>query len=1226
MAFAGRRDVPEPPDFGILKRLARDQLIYLLEQLPGKKDMFIEADLMSPLDRIANVSILKQHEVDKLYKVESRPALSASDQFCFLVRPRIKTMRYIADIVNADKMSGRSRKYKIIFSPQKFYACEMVLEEEGVLGDVTCDEWSFYLLPLDEDIISMELPEFFRDYFLEGDHRWINSVARALQLLNSLYGPFGKAYGIGRCAKMSYELWRDLEEESEGDGQGRKPEIGNVFLMDRDTDYVTALCSQVVYEGLVDDTFRIKCGSVDFGPDVTSSDKSIKVLLNAQDKVFSQIRNEHFSSVFGFLSQKSRNLQAQYDRRRGMDIKQMKNFVSQELKGLKQEHRLLSLHIGACESIMKKKTKQDFQEMIKAEHSLLEGFDIRESTSFIEEHIDRQVSPIESLRLMCLLSITESGLIPKDYRSLKTQYLQSYGPEHLLTFHNLKRIGLLTEQSAGETLTAVESKVSKLVTDRAAGKITDAFNSLARKSNFRAISKKLGLIPRVDGEYDLKMPRDMAYVFSGAYVPLSCKIIEQVLERRGWLGLEEVVRLLNGNEFSVSDSGAEDSPAWESQRVVLAVFLGGCTFSEIAALRFLGKERANERVREASLNRRSERWAQSGAAAMRKSEVLAAEAVSCLNRAMAALRDIWEEIGIPEEQRLERTDVVKKHIKSLLDMMVAEEENLKERLLKSIAVCRKELDTLCKELQLDPFEAEEESTILQMEKNLRTRVEVLLKQKRDRKQELKILQEQDRDLCDILCTAPFCIDSNAVPSLEDLDRYRRHLASLTTEKEQRREEFVSSKRQIILLMEELDHTPDTSFERDVVCEDEEAFCLSMDNIAALQNLLQQLEARRSLNEAVCTELRSRITALWERLQVPVEERESSAVHAIGSRAKTRKALQLEVDRLEELKLQNMKSVIQAIRAELADYWDKCFYSQEQREGFSPYYDEDYTETLLELHDAEVGKMKSYYETHKDLFEAVQKWEENWKLFLELERKATDPSRFTNRGGNLLKEEKQRAKLQKTLSKLQEELESRVQAWEQEHEGAFLVKGQQFMEYVTEQWQLYRLEKEKEKQERHLKKSRQTETEMMYGSTPRTPIKRRVLGPHTPGKVRKLNGTSISSATPNSTVRSAFGGTIYHSPTSRLPPSGGKFGQARTPSRVAAKPPRPGHRERNKENMSQLNGTTLSGGCTPTAPAQRNHSVNSVASTYSEFARELSKASRSDNTSRVLNSTTTTAFC
>lgn len=37
-------------------------------------------------------------------------------------------------------------------------------------------------------------------------------------------------------------------------------------------------------------------------------------------------------------------------------------------------------------------------------------------------------------------------------------------------------------------------------------------------------------------------------------------------------------------------------------------------------------------------------------------------------------------------------------------MMVAEEESLKERLLKSIALCRKELDALCRELRLDPFE------------------------------------------------------------------------------------------------------------------------------------------------------------------------------------------------------------------------------------------------------------------------------------------------------------------------------------------------------------------------------------------------------------------------------------------------------------------------------------------------------------------------------------------
>uniref|UniRef100_A0A8P4GNS9 VPS33B late endosome and lysosome associated n=1 Tax=Dicentrarchus labrax TaxID=13489 RepID=A0A8P4GNS9_DICLA len=575
MAHSARRDSPELPDFSLLKRLARDQLVYLLEQLPGKKDLFIEADLMSPLDRIANVSTLKEHEVDKLYKVEYKPITSTSDQLCFLIRPRIKTVKWICDVANADKATGKFRRYKIIFTPQKFYACEAVLEEQGIFGDVTTDEWAFYLLPLDDDIISLELPEFFRDNFLAGDQRWVRTAGSALHLLHSLYGPFSKVYGIGRCSKMAYESWR--EQVAEGEQRTRQAEIGRVFLIDRDVDFVTPLCSQVVYEGLVDDIFRIKCGCVEFGPDVTS-DKSVKVMLNSQDKVFNEIRNEHFSNVFGFLSQKARNLQTAYDKRRGMDIKQMKTFVSEELKGLKQEHRLLSLHIGASESIMKKKTKQDFQELLKTEHSLLEGFEIRECISFIEEHINRQVSMIQSLRLLCLLSITENG--------------KFYGVDHLLTFANLRHLGLLVEQQPGETLTVMESKVGKLVNDKTAGKLTDAFSSLARKSNFRALSRRLNLVPKSGEEYDLRVPRDMAYIFSGAYVPLSCKLIEQVLERDGWTGLEEVTKLLNGNEFAVTGSNGADSKAKnDAQRIILVMFLGGCTFSEISALRFLGREK-----------------------------------------------------------------------------------------------------------------------------------------------------------------------------------------------------------------------------------------------------------------------------------------------------------------------------------------------------------------------------------------------------------------------------------------------------------------------------------------------------------------------------------------------------------------------------------------------------------------------------------------------------------
>lgn len=41
-------------------------------------------------------------------------------------------------------------------------------------------------------------------------------------------------------------------------------------------------------------------------------------------------------------------------------------------------------------------------------------------------------------------------------------------------------------------------------------------------------------------------------------------------------------------------------------------------------------------------------------------------------------------------------------------------------------------------------------------------------------------------------------------------------------------------------MDDLEQSPETSFETDVMCEDEEAFCLSDDNIAAIKLLLSQV--------------------------------------------------------------------------------------------------------------------------------------------------------------------------------------------------------------------------------------------------------------------------------------------------------------------------------------------------------------------------------------------------
>lgn len=148
---------------------------------------------------------------------------------------------------------------------------------------------------------------------------------------------------------------------------------------------------------------------------------------------------------------------------------------------------------------------------------------------------------------------------------------------------------------------------------------------------------------------------------------------------------------------------------------------------------------------------------------------------------------------------------------SLLDMMIQEEESMRKRLINSIQACRAEMETLYLELQLPIFEVkamkiiqrwqqghtslklligkckllfqeEKGISMLQQEKNLRTQVDVLMKEKTKRMQRLKILLEQDQDLCDILCSGPYGITADSVPSVEQLESFQQHIQNQNDEK------------------------------------------------------------------------------------------------------------------------------------------------------------------------------------------------------------------------------------------------------------------------------------------------------------------------------------------------------------------------------------------------------------------------------------------------------------
>ena len=65
-------------------------------------------------------------------------------------------------------------------------------------------------------------------------------------------------------------------------------------------------------------------------------------------------------------------------------------------------------------------------------------------------------------------------------------------------------------------------------------------------------------------------------------------------------------------------------------------------------------------------------------------------------------------------------------------------------------------------------------------------------------------------------------------------------------------------------------------------------CYFVINTACLS--LLQLEIKKSKNEAECEGLRAQIRELWDRLQIPEEEREPVAAIMTGSKAKVRNAV------------------------------------------------------------------------------------------------------------------------------------------------------------------------------------------------------------------------------------------------------------------------------------------------------------------------------------------------
>ncbi|ODN00291.1 Vacuolar protein sorting-associated protein 33A [Orchesella cincta] len=553
-----RRPMNSVVDLEIIQQVAQKDLIALFQKCQGDKAIVWDRALANPMNLIATPKVLKEHGVVRMIQLDPGMALphDIPETVLFICRPLVQLMPVVATCVRNEEKHRRRRKFHLIFIPRTSKLCEKYLEEQGVLPSLeSIDDLPIFLFPLDKDVLTLELDSVFKEFHAEMDPTGMHHIARALVSLQKRFGTPSKVFGKGAAASYVFSLMQNLKQES----GSFKPQISGVgmdymILIDRQIDPLSPLVTQLTYEGLIDEFYGISNNQVKLPEEKFGETKTI--FLSSGEELYAELRDKNFSAIGGILRSKTSKIQEKLrQKERGnMSVTEMKQLV-QHLPAIQTLKQSLSTHTSIAELIKAKTETDEFLSSLECEQELLSGMGTEKINSHIENLCGKKAPLNTVLRLLLIQSITSGGLKANILQHYQRLIMQNYGFQHVLTLQRLYAMGLLRLQGG---------------------------------SRYTTLRRALNLTVCDVSEIN---PTDFAYVHS-IYAPLSIRLIQHRLKPSLWANLKDsLLSLLPGptvDEDTEIPVGLISGK--RSTKFTVVVFIGGCTFAEISALRFLAQQ------------------------------------------------------------------------------------------------------------------------------------------------------------------------------------------------------------------------------------------------------------------------------------------------------------------------------------------------------------------------------------------------------------------------------------------------------------------------------------------------------------------------------------------------------------------------------------------------------------------------------------------------------------
>ncbi|CAH8436059.1 unnamed protein product [Schistosoma turkestanicum] len=215
----------------------------------------------------------------------------------------------------------------------------------------------------------------------------------------------------------------------------------------------------------------------------------------------------------------------------------------------------------------------------------------------------------------------------------------------------------------------------------------------------------------------------------------------------------------------------------------------------------------------------------------------------------------------------------------------------------------------------------------------------------------------------------------------------------------------------------------------------------------------------------CEELRAYLLQMWKRLDKPEsEQKQFLAMHA-GYKPETLEALQEEVDRCQQMKWENMQTYLNRLQTEALRLANLCCVDEKiiQLPNDSDKHDPEilvnHLETILE-------QLNQTYQLYRPVYECIGQYESYWKQLMDVETRLKDPAIFSNRGGILLKTEKEKKRLLKEVERTEKETCTAIEQYELKSSSNFLLSnGKTFNEHIHDKWTMYKTFKDTSKSRR-----------------------------------------------------------------------------------------------------------------------------------------------------------------